>query len=365
MVVLVILMILMGLVIGSIFAVGPTNRLLATEHLIADFVRQARHTARSTGSPVVLQVVRDTAIGVTNVSGVSRICLWSDTFEKAIKTDVEYIFGQSGIGFARKGAILGETASAVYTIPKKDLLNRASSRSHSDGFFLSCAVRPPLAAGSVTQVPLLLIGATEDIDTSVCGLRLVPYRFTQSGRDFYSWELTGWIRKDGATSLDEVTPFASGGAGLAGAISGDRWEDVGLLFDGRHLELYRNSQVISRLDLGADVKLAAGDNIYLGQIVDNTLNGSAQLLNCTSCVDDARLYRLGTDQLGRLPNGVNADSDYTIVVQPDGRVEATDANGNATTELLFRGSALSQGNTLNAARISVTSDGRVASRLEQ
>ena len=37
--------------------------------------------------------------------------------------------------------------------------------------------------------------------------------------------------------------------------------------------------------------------------------------------DDARLYRLGSDQLGTLPPGVVAGAPYRITVHPDGRVD--------------------------------------------
>jgi hypothetical protein len=167
----------------------------------------------------------------------------------------------------------------------------------------------------------------------------------------------------GATGIDEVSPFVAGGAGLAGAIAGDRWEDVGLLFDGHQLILYRNSQELGRTDLAANVKLEAGDNIFVGQIIDSTLVPPSGLINATACIDDARLYRLGTDQLGRLPSGINADKDYSIVVQPDGRVEIKD-QGTTQPDMTFTGNFSGSAGTLNLARITVTSDGRVTSGLE-
>jgi hypothetical protein len=364
MVVLVVLMLLMGLAIGSIFAAGPANRLLATEHLIADFVRQARHTARSSGSPVILQITRDTALGLTTVSGVSRICVWSETFEpqSPLSTNTLYTFGQSGVGKLRQAAVLGEVAIPIYTLLPRERIDRPSSSTRTEGFYLACNVRPPAVGG--TQVPLVSVGADADIMNSVCGLRLIPYNVTASGTGagFTVWELAGWVRRAGATSIDEASPFA-GGVDVAGAISGDRWEDVGLLFDGRQLILYRNSQELGRVDLGADAKLEAGDNIFVGQIIDSTLVPPSGLINATACIDDARLYRLGTDQLGRLPNGINAGADYSIVAQPDGRVEIN-SQGAPQSDMTFSGSFAGSAGALNRARITVTADGRVSSKLE-
>src|SRR5258708_7202903 len=84
MVVILIISILLALGIGAIMRKKATNRLLATEQLIADFVRQARHTARSSGAPVVLKIApvdaNDPTLGWT-VSGVSRQCIWSESWD--------------------------------------------------------------------------------------------------------------------------------------------------------------------------------------------------------------------------------------------------------------------------------------------
>ena len=55
-VVLAIIATMTGLVLSGLFTTRDTNRLLAAEQMLAGAIRQARHTARSSGSPVELRL---------------------------------------------------------------------------------------------------------------------------------------------------------------------------------------------------------------------------------------------------------------------------------------------------------------------
>ena len=79
-----------GLVLSGLFTTRDTNRLLAAEQMLAGAIRQARHTARSSGSPVELRLtptLSGTEVVGAKLGGVSRVCLWSETFDKERDTD--------------------------------------------------------------------------------------------------------------------------------------------------------------------------------------------------------------------------------------------------------------------------------------
>jgi prepilin-type N-terminal cleavage/methylation domain-containing protein len=363
-VVLGILVILMGLTFASIFSSGKHNRLLATEHLVADFVRQARHTARSSGSPVVLRIDQEKR----TISGVSRACLWSDLFEAAPASSES---GMTGNGLLRA---IDESEKIMVTFDRIERLVRKSSPTRTEGFYLSCAIRPPLPNGVVAPIhlPLINIGPSTIEADSLCGMSLLKEELTVTvpgpgtgTAKTNIWTLSGWAKKASGTVYvysDTLAKAANGD--MLGPISGDRWEEFGLLFDGQRLVLYRNGQQIgdAALDAANSVLLSSVDteNVYVGQM---TYTGDGTTLtNCAAVLDDARIYRLSTDQLGNLPRGViPAKDEYRVVAHPDGRVELFPAG--ASGEMIFEGDFTNNG-TIGKAIVTVTIDGKVSSKIE-
>jgi prepilin-type N-terminal cleavage/methylation domain-containing protein len=413
MAVLLILIIIAGLTLGSIMRSRNPNRLLAAEHLIADAIRQVRHAARSSGSPVMLKIspVRRAADGpVTGgqLSGVSRICIWNETFDDGHDpTDTGFGFGMSGT--AR--VVSQSSPWEPVTLTKNQLLLRGG---HQDGFYLACAVRPGLAADpkAVKSIPLLLIGDSQDATTSTCGIMLVrsdidaekPRRaLIQSGPQgkrakMLCWEILGWVTgKDGqvfvssfdnppADRTNDMPKLPSENLDIAGPIGGDRWEEIGLMYTGDQLVLYRNGQRVGVVEKDVPRLLLPGAQIHLGE----ANIGVQAYAKCP--VDDGRLYRLGTDQLGPLPQGIRPMADpslpndtaieYRIVAHPEGRVELFSAIAQDPTEAIAFGqnTALDQhtgfiylggdftapgkgGERADSAQVSIAIDGRVSSRL--
>jgi hypothetical protein len=179
---------------------------------------------------------------------------------------------------------------------------------------------------------------------------------------------------------------------VASPIGVDQWIEVGLLFDGGTLTLYRNGRRVGeRPYTGPANGLPVGkDTIFVGQA---TVPGAGEVYSGPNAVfDDVRLYRMGTDQLGPLPSGVAAMQPYRITVHPDGRVEMAMAviaqigvRGTAgllvetpmkTTEsittqsqtaMIFslqpHGQPHHSPGTLNAAVVTITASGTVTSSL--
>ncbi len=392
-------------------------------------MRQARHTARSTGAPVVLRITRDAPdaagnIGGATIAGVSRIPLWTEPFEgptigspNAIPLPPAPHLGVTGYGWwtgsppATTGAPAGSSGAAgpppFATLERAQQIARgAGARNRlSDGFYLACTVNPKLAGPTAKAAPLLLVGDSGDIATSLCGLILMPdtraiQKVSGATANLACYEIVGWVRPDGAPAPIEVSsldiadvptgvlrdepllhPSVSGEThpnDVAGPLAGGRWEELGLLYDGERLVLYRNGRRVGEklLPSGSASHLPTGGaQVHIGE-------AGAQSAE-DACFDDCRLYRLATDQLGRLPGQVVPNDDYQIVAHPDGRVEVNvaetaaklagaggaggltlpnavaTANASATITV-----TIAMTNRVQHADITITVDGRVSSALQ-
>lgn len=83
--VIIIIGIVSGIALMGALSFRRGNALIAAEQLIVDVIRQARHTARSTGTPVILRIspvvnAAGTVVG-GEIAGISQIPLASETFE--------------------------------------------------------------------------------------------------------------------------------------------------------------------------------------------------------------------------------------------------------------------------------------------
>jgi prepilin-type N-terminal cleavage/methylation domain-containing protein len=405
-----------GLVLGGLFRSRDGNRLLAAEQVLADAIRQARHTARSTGSPVELRLtplLNGSEVTGAKLAGVSRTVLWSETFDKVRDLDDDGVIdagdeaavpavttGADGVVIGRSGN--GRVASPLHPIVHQ--LTRSSRLVRADrteGFHLSCSVLPPTAITHNAILPLVVVGdAGAMVAESQCVLYLRGYVPPPNEGQVPVWELVGavWSESGAEVTISShahqittrmVNPtLPSGAPDLAHAIVGGRWIDVGLLYDGLRLLLYRNSQRIAELRTGVPRALRAeGDFVHVGMI--HLLN-QVDPTYAPAPLDDVRLYRLGTAGDSTLPGNVvlvdalrgppKATLGWRMLCQPDGRVEvsrdddsdATPVNDRVTTvttgtrtgdkATILLGQLRSPG-TIQNAELTVTLDGRVSSRL--
>jgi Tfp pilus assembly protein FimT len=374
-IVLVIIMVMMGLVIGALGRGRNQSRLLASEAMIADLIREARHTAASSGSPVeitVAPVVADDPTQGWQIAGVSRIAVWSETFDGQAalsNSDPTRTVGLTGYG---RTAITQQAPYTATLSPAQQLVRGG----HGDGFYLACAVRcAPITLANPQPIPLLIIASgTPDIASSLAGMLLQPVHRTlqpfypassgpggggggggaSTSPQLVTYECMGWVHpcnpsvSPPTNSVSSILTPADPAIGwnpqrdeqllhpsgsdhdIAGPIAGGTWEEFGLLYDGQRLSLYRNGVRIAEAAV-PDAELPAGaGTIYLGQgivtgVGDNgTGSGSMPTITYSSdqaIFDDLRLYRLGTDQLGHLPAGVVVQQPFQLVAQPDGRLE--------------------------------------------
>lgn len=134
-------------------------------------------------------------------------------------------------------------------------------------------------------------------------------------------------------------------------------------------------------------QLQPGEQIWVGQA---NLDSGMAYAKCP--LDDARVYRLGSSEFGKLPQGVYPLADpsfppgtaieYRVVAHPEGRVELSSAIGADTTTaqgaalntdaavptgtILLGGDFIAAGASqqpVNTAQVTVAIDGRVTSSL--
>ena len=412
-----------SLMVGALFRTGTVNKLLAAEHVMSDCIRQARQTARSTGAPVLLKLSPtkrpDGTVSGGVITGVSRVWVWSEFFDHGQALDTRgFTVGMSGNGRL--------VDPAVPWLPPT--LDRPLRFRPGDGVYLAIAIRPPLAGQTgkaiPKQIPLILVGTDDNALTSSFGVMLVrsdavdPRKATiQSGRNgnakMLCWEILGWVHQPNdseplyVSSFDNIPADQVRDRGLLPSknyditdpIGGDRWEEIGLLITNDQMTLYRNGRRVGELRDGTVVngkpidlpkQFLAGEQIWVGQA---NLGSGVAYAKCP--IDDARLFKLGSQEVGALPQGVYPMADpsmpagtaveYRVLAHPEGRIELSSAIGadtrNATGAALNTSSDLTTGTIYlggnftraatpggktrgtNSAQVTVAIDGRVNSSL--
>ncbi len=390
--VILIIGLLASLVVGAFFRTRTVNKLLAAEQVVGDAIRQARHTARSSGAPAMLTISPtlrpDGSVAGGMITGVSRVWVWSEFFDHGQPPDSDgFTSGMSGVG---RKVDLG----APWLPPQ---LDRPLRFRPGDGAYLAVAVRPPLAGqnarGNPKQIPLILVGADNNAATSSFGLMLVrsdavdPRKAAIQSAGAHSakmlcWEVLGWVNVPKAPEPIYISSFEnlptdlirdrgklpSGNFDIPDPIGGDRWEELGLLVTGDQLVIYRNGRRIAELRSGQVVEgrtielprtLMAGEEIWVGQA--NLGNGMAY---AKCALDDARVFKLGTSEFGPLPPGVYPMPDpgqpattaveYRVMAHPEGRVELSSAIGADTRTA--QGAALNTSSALSTGTMFLGGD---------
>jgi type II secretory pathway pseudopilin PulG len=381
----------LAIAIGGLFARRDTDRLLATEQLVADMVRQARHTTRSSGEPVELRIsqlsdANGNIIG-GRIAGVSRQAVWSQTFDDpanppcAVSTFIGDLDPATGITFGRSGSGLWPATSSVpqatmqaqlvHLLTTAQKLVHGSASGGASAFYIACCVRPPPAdqawLAAVTpdttppEIPLVLLGDGNVIGqppfnpasstpavppayvpSTIAGLKLVLCHLAASSAtplspgvsSQYCWELRGWVNLPGSGSSTLVSISSllgvSGVYGPQPSITGGRWEDLGLLYDGVNLRLFRDGHVLLLEDGVTPIqvatntadptmvnRLAATDyqSVFYGE---ETPSGLTQPVFADAPIDDVRIFRLATDQSQDLPMGIVPEWHGVLGFNPDG-----------------------------------------------
>lgn len=415
-----IVLLLMGLVIGSVVSTPKLNRMLSAEQVVGDCIRQARHTARSSGQPVVLKLRKDTR----TISGLLRQVLWHG-MEDWPKLDngsgtLVNAPGRTGAGLwlpmaysvgGVDGAALDTAANGRLLLPgitgqplsgAQRLWRGIAAPQSRSGLLLSAWVRPPMAgeSGVPELVPVVLVGKNEapsasgfaDHQSSLMGIALVQ---SDTGGGIgatrttvaKSWEVIGWFGAPSDPTCVEVSSTATSdvikdmqqtsghrdtvliidssnsaavvkGAAESGPLTGGRWTELSLLVDGPRIVLYRDGRRIAEKSGVDGVTLAepAVERVYVGCI---DLGSGLKIAQGTD-IDDVRLERLGDALAGNLPAGVKVAADRRITCHPDGRVEvdAADSSAISTAPITLTS------DSGESATLTVTTAGTVTSTLK-
>jgi prepilin-type N-terminal cleavage/methylation domain-containing protein len=392
-----IFLLLMGLSVASVVRAPKVNRMLAAEQVVADCIRQARHTARTSGQPVILKLRKDTRA----VSGLLRQVLWQGMedwpqVDDGSGTQVDAP-GRTGsglwlpmaykVGGLDSGAVDSASgASSRLLLPAMTgqplnggnrLWRGVATPTSRPGLLLSAWVRPPTAgnAGVPDLIPVVLVGADaapSDGTFAAHGTSLMGIALVQSDTGggigasrttvAKSWEVIGWFGAPDDATCVEVSSTATSdvikdmtlvsghrntvrvidssdagvvveGAAEAGPLTGGRWTELSLLVDGPRIVLYRDGRRIA--------EKSGVDSVSLAEPADERVYvgcinvGSGLAVAQGTEIDDVRLERLGDAMAGNLPAGVKVDADRRITCHPDGRVEinANDSSASTPTDI--------------------------------
>ena len=384
-VVLGILIILSTIGVAAFISSGKINRLVATEQLIGAQVRQARYTARATGQAVLIYIDRD----ARTISGVSRIPMWQGSCEAPYVSPqvpatiqdqppfdlvnnldrAKFLIanGRTGTGIGRQDGIaqISDIADVTLFDPGNasgETRNRQLTRSAtkpSEGFSLSCAVRPVRITATSDTQPLLVIGADPHGDTSLsyAGIMLKravlpmyasgaptavgtpPNGMPTIGNvnpDRQCWDILGWVVPENSTTpvivssiSDSLTVGTPDQKFLTDGDDGGRWEEIGLVYTGTSLELYRDGVAIARLITTVPQRIAGNKQIHHLVIGSAVTSGGPKFIHKDTLIDDIALFRLATDQPGQLAPGISIDRNVRLLVQPNGLIRDLPLPGEA------------------------------------
>ncbi|GDY12307.1 hypothetical protein LBMAG53_11850 [Planctomycetota bacterium] len=355
---------IMGIGVGVMMTLGQKDKLVVAEQLVADAVRQARHTARSTGGPVIVTLDKGSRL----LYGASRTPIKTETFDRpnggAPLGGAWNLNGRTGNGLR-----LGVDVPAPVQLSAKEQLYRGGK---SDGFYIALDVRPPPATSVAVGdlAPLVLIADdTAHINNSqvLLYLKCVKRRIqgTPQPVDYLCWDLRGAIvdSSGNPTVISTIDAQAGGGSDVADPIMGETWFEAGFLYDKKQLVLYRDSRTVAKTAAPPELRSDKQDNLFLGKLVtpgNVSLGSDVTWTGAGTVVDNVRLYRLGTSVIGRLPPGIEITQDYQIVAHPDGQVEVNPSGGSANPDIVLKG----QFKGAETARVGITTTGMVTSKIE-
>lgn len=370
-VVISVIMALMAIGVGALMGSGRSDRLVATEQLVAGLIRQAKHTARTSGGPVVLRFDPDRA----EVTGVTRVPVFSQGFEDGEpKVDppppdpavpapppVWRAYGNPAADVRVNGRT-GEGARVTDEFIDAEMLDHQLAQHErlrtaagvtslrADGFYISCSVRPPRGAAVGSLLPLVVVGEDESLDRSLCGILLqrsshaFQQRIDSDGKPgavqaFETWGIVGWINGHptvaGANTIstlrhDQWPPdqvrvakqlFTTGNGDqvydISEPLAGGRWEEIGLMYDGERIVLYRNGRRVAQSAYTGALAYE-GRRVLIGWGVHSDGNRRQA---ADTVIDNVRVARLSTSQPGRMPDGIAAAGAYEVIAHTDGRVD--------------------------------------------
>ncbi len=317
---------LMGIAVASVVRAPRLNRLIAAEQVISDAIRQARHTARTTGQPVVLRVRKD----IRSISGLVTQPLWHGT---------EGWPGQAVAGVTGGGlkASSVATVSGLWTLPDSELSGGqrlwSGSPTRRSGLRLVIEVRPPAAASLPVNTiePLVMVdeaGAapiiSDDADPTLARWPLLGLALVRGGTAAADWEIVGWFGRAQGHGRVEVSSITHA-QGSVVPFPGGVWSEISLLANEDALLLYRDGRLIasvagvSAVTLAESAMTVATQTVAVG-VVERTPEPIRQ---ANSIIDNVRLDRLGDAMSGTLPTGIILSSDLRLTCHPNGRVDSS------------------------------------------
>ncbi|TVR42337.1 MAG: prepilin-type N-terminal cleavage/methylation domain-containing protein [Planctomycetota bacterium] len=289
--------------------------------LISNVIRQARHTAMSTGAPVEIRVHGDDQQGY-RISGVTQFMIYGQQFDNAESLSRDFGIDDPAtlpLGFAGYGLPLDEPLTWTAPRVRPELL-----RHENDSFYLELTYRPPAQAESweLSLVALAIdgqvlvdcwlqspaaigepwtiaVGNPEQPENDLIVQRHLPInRFTTFGILYRRGQIR--LSIDGAHGQWVPHPTQPG------EYLFESWE--------------QDYQLPLSPPFGQPVSLIFGGQESPPEAEEGEDEDTPPPQRGT--IDNVRLMRLGAGDDVLLPWDVAPASEYSLLIHPDGRVEA-------------------------------------------
>ena len=284
-VVLSVIAVLMGITFGGLTRARGGEGIEAVSSLTANLIRQARHTAMSSGAPVELRV-RQNANGRHEISGISQLLLHGEQFEDPGALGISNPpLGYAGYGFPVQASTTWEASS-----PRIALM-----RQPTDSFFGELYYKPPSQHPGEEAIILARISYSANGDPLDSGLYPPPHPGGQ-------WR--AFVGVDGGSEAVGNINLQIGS-----------FTRIGWFYRNQRLELLIDQHTVADAPW-TPASLAGNHRLEI-------TFGSDDPDHHLGIIDNFRLMRLGADNPVLLPANMEAVDDYRLIITPDGQVEST------------------------------------------
>jgi prepilin-type N-terminal cleavage/methylation domain-containing protein len=311
-----ILVVLASIGYGAILSTRRQEAHRAVTALVSDFIRQARHTAMSSGAPVEAVIFDDEGKG--RIRGFTQVTIVGEQFEAITLAPNQQVPGHSGYGCAIGRTNPNDASSPAtfdpFDIPSSAsqpiaiLLKPSTTSTGPTSFYLECSVCPlptvwqyPLATPD--NRPLIAVSLMEG-SSQIVSIGLAPIDgISQNKTAISNWRYVVYSDPPSSPIVYPNMTFSSGTWVRLGILwSGD---ELTLSFDGRQMPPVSFPLTINDF---TSLKLSIGG----GDPTQPTISAGI--------VDNVRLYRLGGGEDFPLPAGFVPYQDYRLQFSPEGSV---------------------------------------------
>ena len=320
-----ILVVLAGIGYGAILSTRRQEAHRAVTALVSDFIRQARHTAMSSGAPVEVHISGAT---VGHIQGFTQVVIVGEQCESFPSERVPGFAGYGApIGRKNPNDPVSSDSFGPWEIPTSStrpmhiLLKSSQDPNILSSFYMECLICPlPVNWKDVNWTvfdpvkvrPLIALALREGSGQELVTLAIEPPTLTGSPLvDSNSSGIRNWdpcVYYSTTGGMVSLFPPNSQSATIATG----SWTRLGVLWreEQNSLELFADGRGIARIS-GVNIPTTFTNlNLCIGDPTNQTI--------AAGIVDNVRLLRLGGGEGTNFPGGFVPNREYRLIFNPDG-----------------------------------------------